>query len=80
MPVQSFLAFSQPQQFESMLLKLQAIEGAEVFPADNREVAILVWDSDLAAPGQKGPVEPDSIEEMQCLAMVFGHSSIADQD
>jgi len=74
MSVQSYLAFAQPEKFSQMVAKLRAIEGVEVYPADNREVAILVWDSSGAPPDRKSPVASESIEELQCLAMVFGHT------
>lgn len=77
MPVKSFLAFPQKDKFQVMLEKIGELSSIEAFPAENREVAVVVLETDDEKAEKLWREKLESITEIQCLALVFGHSGIS---
>lgn len=77
MPVKSYLAFSEEKTFWAMLRKMSAIECVEVVPSENRNVAVVMWETADEETDKACWQKVSAIEEVQCLALVFGHSGVA---
>ncbi|CAM2065271.1 hypothetical protein SCOR_07820 [Sulfidibacter corallicola] len=74
MPIKSYLAFPKPGRYPHMLSALEQCDGLELYPSENRELAVVVTDSATSEQEQSLETELAGIEDIQCLAMVFGHA------
>lgn len=77
MPVKSYLAFSRKDKFQDMLEKIDELSFIEAFPAENREVAVVVLETEDENAEKLCRERLEAIPEIQCLALVFGHSGIS---
>lgn len=59
-------------QLQGMVRRIQALERCEVRVAENREVAILVTDTDSDSEEQALQAQLREIEQIQFLALTFG--------
>ena len=74
MAVKSYLAFSAPGRFSSMLTRLGDFAACEVYPASDREVAILVTDTESEADEKELCARLEREPALMCLALVYAHA------
>jgi nitrate reductase NapAB chaperone NapD len=73
MIIQSYLAFAGDRQIARLSADLAAIEGCEVFPADNDEnVLVLVTEADDDTAQKQLESRLEAVAGLGCLAMVGG--------
>lgn len=74
MPIKSWLAFAQENQFKGMIQKISNIDYIEVVPAKNHDLAVVVLETPDEETDKRCWNQLESIQEISCLAMVFGHA------
>lgn len=72
MPVKSYLARPHNGQFSELLHELSLIEGCDVIPSTNQEVAVLVTDTQTELEDNKLLSQINSIGSLKMLSMVSG--------
>lgn len=72
MPVKSYLARPHDGKFSELLHELSLVEGCEIIPSTNHEVAILVTDTETELEDNKLLSQINSIESLKMLSMVSG--------
>lgn len=73
MPTMSYLAYSLPGEFSTMLSALSAIPGCEVIPAENQEIAVIVTTSNNQEQEETLHRQLSEVKELKFLAMTYGH-------
>ena len=73
MPIMSYLAYPKAGRGRKLAGQLRSLPACEVFPSSNHELLILVTDTEDEAGEQKIQQALDFLEDLECLAMVFGH-------
>ena len=78
MPIMSYLAYPKAGKGRILAKQLQSLPACEVLPSSNHDLLILVTDTEdeLAEKGLQQAL--DSLEDLECLAMVFGHDDSQD--
>ena len=74
MTVMSFLAYPASGQWTAMLDAIRAMDGCQIVPSENKEVAIVVTEADNDKLAKDLQRQLESLDEVQCLAMCYGQS------
>lgn len=74
MPIKSYLAFAQKGRLPHMIAQLKECREVAVYPADNRDVAVLVTSCEDEGSEQRLKDELNRIPDLHCLTLVFGHT------
>ncbi|CAM2007086.1 hypothetical protein [Acanthopleuribacter pedis] len=77
MPVKSYLAFSHEGRYPHMIARLEQCDGVSVYPAENRNVAVVVTSSDDESSEQRVKSALEAIVDIHCLTLVFGYADPA---
>ena len=72
MPVKSYLAHPHKGQLEALLDDLKGLEGCEVIPSTNEEVAVLVTDTLNEETDLKLVSQIQDLPSLKMLSMVSG--------
>ena len=72
MPICSYLVYPVKGKFRTLKRKLLSLPGCEVLPAENRDVLVLVTETNGEAEEAKLQQSLKKIKELQCLALTFG--------
>ena len=72
MPIKSYLAHPYKGEKNQLMNELAAIKGCEVIPSENKNVLILITDTQTKKQEQFIENQLDEITSLQLLAMVFG--------
>lgn len=75
MPIKSYLAHPHEGKKEVLVDALSAIDNCEVVPAENRDLLIIVTDTQDNIEDQKLKETIEAIESLKLLAMVSGFDS-----
>lgn len=74
MGIQSYLIYAKPGCRDAVTAQLRSIEGADVTPANNRDVVILVTETEGKAGTQLLETLLSEIPEADGFALVAGYS------
>ena len=74
MPIKSYLAFVDPDRFVPLCDQLAAYPWADVHPAENRPLLVVVTDTADAEEERRAGAILESLDGIQCLALVHGHA------
>lgn len=77
MPVKSYLAHPTQGNLSILVSELSALEGCEVIPSTNEELAVLVTDTNTEAEDQ---ILLEQIKEIDCLKMLSMVSGFHTED
>jgi|FLYL01.1.fsa_nt_gi nitrate reductase NapAB chaperone NapD len=72
MPIKSYLAYPIAGQRDELAAELAALEGCEAFPAENRDIIVLVTDTPDERSEQRLAETLNAIPSLQHLALVAG--------
>lgn len=72
MPIKSYLAHPQDGKKEYLLEVLSSIEGCEVLPAENKDILILVTETNSRQEETILKEKLDAISSLKLLALVSG--------
>lgn len=72
MTVKSYLAFPTEGRKQELVAGLAAIEGCDVLPADNREVAVLVTEASSSQQEKELLAKVEALPSLACLSLVYG--------
>ena len=72
MPVKSYLARPHNGKFRELIHELSLIEGCDIIPSTNQEVAVLVTDTETELDDNKLLSQINTIESLKMLSMVSG--------
>ena len=75
MPIKSYLAHPYDGQKEILVKELSALENCEVIPAENKDVLIVVTDTNSKQEEDKIKEQLETIASMKLLAMVSGFNT-----
>lgn len=75
MPIKSYLAHPHDNGKESLIEALSSLEHCEVIPAENKNLLIVVTDTDTKEQEAKLKEQIESIESLKMLAMVSGFNT-----
>ncbi|MBT3871265.1 MAG: hypothetical protein HOF75_01380 [Flavobacteriaceae bacterium] len=75
MPIKSYLAHPHNGQKETLIQELSALKNCEVIPAENKEVLIVVTDTDSKAEEDIIKEQLEAITSLKLLAMVSGFNT-----
>lgn len=74
MTVQSYLVYPEQGQQQRLTEALLRMEGCEVFPAENRELLVVVTTAENAEQEKALESALNSLEGAECVALVSGWS------
>lgn len=72
MPVKSYLARPHDGKFSELLQELSLIEGCDIIPSTNQDVAVLVTDAQTDLEDNKILAQINAIDSLKMLSMVSG--------
>lgn len=72
MPIKSYLARPHDGKFHELVHELSLIEGCEIIPSTNHDVAVLVTETETELEDNKLLSQINSIESLKMLSMVSG--------
>jgi nitrate reductase NapAB chaperone NapD len=72
MPIKSYLAHPHDGKKEELLQALSSLSNCEVIPAENKELLIVVTDTNNKLEDENLKEKIDAIESLKLLAMVSG--------
>ncbi|GAA3629803.1 hypothetical protein [Flavivirga jejuensis] len=75
MPIKSYLAHPQEGQKEVLMEALSKIDNCEVIPAENKNLLIVVTDTESQTDDEKVKGSIEAIESLKLLAMVSGFNT-----
>ena len=75
MPIKSYLAHPHDGKKEYLLEVLSSIEGCEVLPAENKDILILVTETDSRQEEDVLKEKLDTIPSLKLLALVSGFNT-----
>ncbi len=75
MPVKSYLAHPEEGQKEDLIKALSKIDHCDVIPAKNKDLLIVVTDTDNKTDDEKVEASIEAIESLKLLAMVSGFNT-----
>ena len=73
MRICSYLVYPVKGKIELLKRKLLSLPGCEVFPAENRDVLVLITETNGESEETKLQKNLKKINEIQCLALTFGN-------
>lgn len=72
MPIKSYLAHPHNGKFKELLNELSSINGCDIIPSTNRELAVLVTDTLNEIEDSKLVAQINELESLKMLSMVSG--------
>lgn len=75
MPIKSYLAHPEQGKKHELIKALSAIESCEVIPADNKDIIVLVTDTENNVEEDLLKKQIDAIDSLKLLAMVSGFNT-----
>ncbi len=72
MPIKSYLAYPHEGQKKQLTQALTTLSKCEVIPAQNKEVLVVLTDTQTEAEEQRLKIRLDAISSLKLLAMVAG--------
>lgn len=75
MPIKSYLAHPHDGKKENLIQALQEFEFCEVIPAENKNLLILVTETDTKEQEDQLKEQIESIDSLKLLAMVSGFNT-----
>ena len=75
MPIKSYLVYPHDNQKNTLLKKLSAIEQCETYPAENKDLIVLVTDTGGKHQEEELQQKLQSIPELKMLSMVSGFNT-----
>lgn len=72
MPIKSYLAHPHNGKFDELLNDLSGINGCDIIPSTNRELAVLVTDTPSEFEDSKLLSQINELESLKMLSMVSG--------
>jgi nitrate reductase NapAB chaperone NapD len=73
MPIKSYIAYPKPGKGKDLTIRLQSLSECEVLPSVDHNLLILVTDTKDEPSEIRLQQSLESLEDLDCLAMVFGH-------
>ncbi|MDO5969093.1 hypothetical protein Q4Q35_04665 [Flavivirga aquimarina] len=75
MPIKSYLAHPEEGQKKALMEALSKIDHCDVIPAENKDLLIVVTDTDNKTDDEKVKESIEAIESLKLLAMVSGFNT-----
>ena len=75
MPIISYLAHPHDGRKEELIKALSSMQECEVIPAENKDVLVLVTETETKADEDKLKQKLDTIDSLKLLAMVSGYNT-----
>ena len=72
MPIKSYLAHPHDGQFSELLNELSSINGCDIIPPTNQDIAVLVTDTQDEIEDNKLLTQINAIGSLKMLSMVSG--------
>ena len=72
MPICSYVVFPEPGRRDEVADRLEAVPGCSVEPASNRDLMLLVTETDGPADERRLLARLDGLDAIQCMVMAFG--------
>lgn len=72
MPIKSYLARPYEGKFSELLNELSHIEGCDIIPSTNQDIAVLVTDTQDEIEDNKLLTQINAIQSLKMLSMVSG--------
>jgi len=72
MPIKSYLASPHEGKFSELLNELSHIQGCDIIPSTNQDVAVLVTDTQDEIEDNKLLSQINAIDSLKMLSMVSG--------
>lgn len=76
MPIMSYLAWPTANKKDALIATLQGIIGCEVQPAEDRDLLVVVTDTQNEKEERQLQAQLKEIPELACLALVAGYSDV----
>ncbi len=76
MPIMSYIAYPACGKKAQLIEALQAIPSCEVIPATNRDILVVVTDTEDKQAEQVLQATLKNIPALQCLALVAGYDDL----
>ncbi len=75
MPIKSYLAHPQEGKKEALMEALSKIDHCDVIPAENKELLIVVTDTESKTDDEKVKESIEAIKYLKLLALVSGFNT-----
>lgn len=75
MPIKSYLAHPQDGKKEVLMEALSKIDNCEVIPAENKDLLIVITDTESQIDDEKIKESIEAIKSLKLLAMVSGFNT-----
>lgn len=75
MPIISYLAHPHVGRKEELIKALSSMQECEVIPAENKDVLVLVTETETKADEDKLKQKLETIDSLKLLAMVSGYNT-----
>ena len=72
MPIKSYIVIPQPNQLEQLSSELSKLQGCNVHPAENKEVLVLVTETDNEEKDKILLAKIEACQYLQHLSLVSG--------
>lgn len=72
MPIKSYLAHPQDGKYNELLNELSRINGCDIIPSTNQEIAVLVTDTQNEIEDNKLLAQINAVGSLKMLSMVSG--------
>ncbi len=76
MPIMSYLAWPAANKKDKLIATLRAMPGCEVQPAEDRDLLVVVTDTQDEKEERQLQAQLKEIQELACLALVAGYSDV----
>jgi len=80
MPVCGYVVLPRAGQAGSTAQELSRLPGCQVYPAENRELLLLVTDTDSFSADEALRARVEALDGVQALLLTFGEIQPADAD
>ncbi len=75
MPIKSYLAHPHNGKKEILINALSALSNCEIIPAENKEVVVLITETDTEEQDKKLKEQIETIDSLKLLALVSGFNN-----
>jgi len=72
MPIKSYLAHPHDGKYSELLSELSNIAACDIIPSENKEIAIVVTDTNSDLEDKNMQIEINSIKSLKMLSLVSG--------
>ena len=74
MPIKSYLAYPVEGKKDILINELSLLKGLEILPSDNKDLLILVSDTDSIDEDIKLEKKLAQIDSLKFISLVYGHT------